>query len=150
MVTIDNDKLPPLNLPDFDGDFRKWESFRDFFTSSVINRPNTSDVVKLRYLKGHVKGDALDLIQPFDITEHNFILAWNRLKEKFEVKKRLVNAHISAIYSLKPMIKNSAIEIKRILSGINTPLAALKALDRPVQHWDYILSFIFYYLSHSF
>ena len=141
VVTIDNDKLPPLNLPDFDGDFRKWESFGDIFTSSVINRPNTSDVVKLRHLKGHVKGDALDLIQPFDITEHNFVLAWNRLKEKFEVKKRLVNAHISAIYSLKPMAKNSANEIKKILSGINTPLAALKALDRTVQYWDDLLVF---------
>ena len=39
------------------------------------------------------------------------------------------------------MVKNSAVEIKRILSGINTPLAALKALDRPVQYWDDILVF---------
>ena len=133
--------MPPLSIPDFDGDFKNWESFRDIFIASVINKPNTSDVAKLRHLKSHVKGDALNLIQPFDITEHNFTLAWNKLKEKYEVKRRLVNAHIASIYSLNPMVKYSASEVKRILSGINTPLAALKGLKRPVQYWDDLLVF---------
>ena len=128
--------MPPLSIPDFVGDYKHWESFRDIFTSTVINRPNTSSVVKLRHLKSHVKGDALELIQSFDIAENNFELAWNRLKNKFEIKKRLVNAHISAIYSISKVQKNSASELKRILNSINTPLSALNGLGRPVQHWD--------------
>ena len=68
IIALDNDRLPPLLIPDFDGDYKNWESFRDICTSTVINRPNTS-VVKLRNLKSNVKGEALNLIQPFDITE---------------------------------------------------------------------------------
>ena len=138
---MDNDRLPPLSIPDFDGDYKHWEGFRDIFTSSVINRPNTSNVVKLKHLKSHVKGDDLDLIQPFEITDANFEIAWNRLRDKYEIKKRLVNVHISAIYSMKSMSKNSSSEIKKILTGINTPLSDLKGLGRPVQYWDDLLVF---------
>ena len=38
IVTLDNERLPPLNIPHFSGDYTTWEAFRDMFTSSVINR----------------------------------------------------------------------------------------------------------------
>ena len=53
----------------------------------------------------------------------------------------MVNAHISAIFSIGKVQKNSASELKRLLSYINTPISALKGLGRPVQHWDDLLVF---------
>ena len=45
------------------------------------------------------------------------------------------------MYSLKPITKSSATELKKILSGINTPLSALKGLGRAVDSWDDLIVF---------
>ena len=56
-------------------------------------------------------------------------------------KKRLVHTHISNLYSLKPITKSSASDLKKILSGITTLLSALKGLGRAVDYWDGIIVF---------
>ena len=117
-VTLDGERLPPLSIPHFNGDFTCWESFRDMFTSSVINKPNYSDIAKLHQLISVVEGDAKKLVTSYQPTEANFKIIWEKLKEKYEIKKRLVQAHISSIYSLKPISKSSATELKKILTGI--------------------------------
>ena len=72
------------------------------------------------YLRSSLKGDAENLVKSYSITEENFVLVWEKLKEKYEVKKRLAHAHISAIFSLKLLYKPKATDLKKILDGINT------------------------------
>ena len=129
------ERLPRLDLPDFNGDFREWESFRDVFYSSVVSKPNIPNITKLRHLR------AADLVSSYALTEENFLIVWSKLTERFENKKRLVNAHVAAIFNLAPMTKTSAVELKRILVGLTTPLSALKVLGRPVDSWDDLLIF---------
>ena len=140
-VNDDTDRLPRINLPEFDGNFRNWESFRDIFTTTVINKVNISNVTKLRHLRSCLKGDAENLVRSYSITEDNFVLVWDKLKEKYEVKKRLVHAHVAAIFSLKPVSNPKAADLKKVLDGINTPISALKVLGRPVDKWDDLLVF---------
>ena len=61
-----------ISLPEFDGDFKNWEDFRDIFVTKVVNRQKLSDVYKLNYLRSHVKGDAWNLVNSFSLTEKNF------------------------------------------------------------------------------
>ena len=109
--TEDTERLPRINLPEFNGDYKNWESFRDIFTTSVINRANIANVTKLRYLRSCLKGDAENLVKSYSLTDENFGVVWDRLKNRYENKKRLVNAHISAIYSLKPIHKANSFEL---------------------------------------
>lgn len=141
IVTLENERLPPLNIPHFSGDYTKWESFRDIFVSSVINRKNYSNVAKLHQLISVLEGDAATIAASYQPTDANFLIVWDKLKERYEIKKRLVHAHIANMYSLKPMTKSSASELKKILSGINTPLSALRGLGRDVDHWDDLVVF---------
>ena len=143
----DAERLPRINLSDFDGNYRNWESFRDIFTNLVVNKTNVSNATKLRHLRSCLKGEAFELVQSYNITDDNFEIVWGRLKDKYENKKRLVNAHIAAIYSLKPMSRACSSDLKRILNGINTPLSALKILNRPVDKWDDLL---IYFISSLF
>ena len=138
-VNEDFDRLPRMDLPEFDGAFQNWESFRDIFVSSVVNKENMPKVTKLRHLRKCLKGDAANLVQSYPLTEQNFEIVWTKLKDRYEVKKRLVSAHVSSIFSLKRISRPSAIELKRILDGVNTPVSALKVLKRPVEHWDDLL-----------
>ena len=55
---------------------------------------------------------------------------------RYENKKRLINSHIAAIFAIPPMVTVSAVDLKKILVNLKTPLAALKVLGRPVDTWD--------------
>ena len=71
-LALDGESLPPLRIPHLNGDFTYWESFRDMFTSSVINKPNYSDIAKLHQLISVVEGDAKKLVTSYQPTEANF------------------------------------------------------------------------------
>ncbi|XP_047106253.1 uncharacterized protein LOC124775465 [Schistocerca piceifrons] len=43
-------KLPAINLPNFEGDYLKWSSYRDMFLSLIMNNNSIDDVQKLHYL----------------------------------------------------------------------------------------------------
>jgi len=44
-------KLPPMNIPTFDGKFEEWYSYRDQFMSIVHNNETIDDVHRMYYLK---------------------------------------------------------------------------------------------------
>ena len=52
-------KLPRIMLKEFSGDLIEWSSFWDGFEASVHLNPKISDVDKMNYLRGLLKGDAL-------------------------------------------------------------------------------------------
>ena len=148
-VSDETERLPRISLPEFDSDFKKWESFRDIFSTLVVDRVNLPNVTKLRHLRSCLKGDAENLVKSYSITDENFLVVWEKLKNRYEVKKRLVNSHVSAIFAIKPINMPSATELKRILDGVNTPISALKVLQRPVDNWDDLLVFHVVSLSDS-
>ena len=83
------------------------------FMSSVINRKNYSNVAKLHQLISVLEGNAATVAASYQPTEANFKIIWNKLKWRYKLKKRLVHAHIASLYSLKPMTKSSALELKK-------------------------------------
>jgi len=67
--------LPKINLPRFGGNDNEWVSFRDLFTSLIINE-NITAVEILQYLKMSLFGDAAKLIANIPVTDENFDRAW--------------------------------------------------------------------------
>lgn len=55
-------RLPEIPLPHFDGDFHYWPTFRDRFSALVNDRPGLSQIDKMYYLIGCLKGVASDAI----------------------------------------------------------------------------------------
>ena len=51
-----NIKLPPINLPEFDGNYTHWRSFEDAFCAFVDKNETLSDVQNLCYLRSQLKG----------------------------------------------------------------------------------------------
>ena len=144
----DSERLPRIPLPKFKGEYTEWETFRDLFTTLVVNKTTLSNVSKLHYLKTSLEGEALQLVSSFPVTGENFEIAWKKLVDKFENKRRLVSSHLASIFGIKAMKKESSAELKRILNSMNTPLQALELLHRDTNHWDDILVFHMVNLFH--
>ncbi|XP_036343342.1 uncharacterized protein LOC118752558 [Rhagoletis pomonella] len=108
-------KLPKIILPKFDGSFQKWLSFKDIFTTCVINEACLSDVQRLHYLKGSLLGEAETLLRSISIQENNFAIAWDMLQQRYDNKRRLVKSYLRNITKLPAMTNESDNAMRKLL-----------------------------------
>lgn len=69
-ITVDN-KLPPLKMPVFSGNYLDWTTFSDVFKSLIHNKTTLSLAEKFEYLKTYVDREALRLISPYSLSGSN-------------------------------------------------------------------------------
>ncbi|XP_055714933.1 uncharacterized protein LOC129809150, partial [Phlebotomus papatasi] len=122
-------KLPHINLPTFDGKFSEWISFRDKFQSSVINHPSLTQVQKLDYLQSALKSEAAAAIQNLSITDANFQVAWDILREQYERKNEIISDHIRTFYQMPKVTPSDTQAIRKIKSTLNACVMALDAME---------------------
>lgn len=132
--------LPPINLPPFDGQYEEWESFRDRFTTLIINNKDLSNFSRMHFLVSCLKDRALDCVKELSVTANNFDIAWRMLIARFENKRRLINAHMSTLLNLPVASRESALELQATRDKLNNAVAALDKLNRsPEELWSDIL-----------
>ncbi|XP_024876474.1 uncharacterized protein LOC112457561, partial [Temnothorax curvispinosus] len=132
--------LPPMKLPPFDGKYEEWESFRDRFTSLILNNKDLSNFTRMHYLISCLTDRALDCVKDIRVTADNFDIAWETLNTRFENKRRLINVHMTALLNLPAVAKESAIELQSLSDRIHTAVAALNKLNRtPEELWSDML-----------
>lgn len=115
-------KLPVLSLPKFNGNYDEWLSFRDRFKSCINNDESLSDIDKFQYLQSCLSGEPYDTIKYLTLSEDNYSIAWKKLEDRYEDKRLLVQSHISALFNLSNMNKNSATSIKKLIDTVTTNL----------------------------
>lgn len=131
--------LPKIQLVKFSGDYHSWRSFSDMFTSLIGTNQDLSNVMKMHYLKASVIGEAANLISNFQVSGDNFTPAWDKLVNRYENKRVLINNHLDAIFKLKPLQRKSSKGLCNLLATVNEALGALKALGSPTHKWDQII-----------
>lgn len=73
--TIQNVRIPQLNLPTFSGKYDEWFPFYDSFNSIIHTNLTLNNVQKLQYLKSALTGDASGIIDSLEITDLNYDVA---------------------------------------------------------------------------
>nr|XP_022909145.1 uncharacterized protein LOC111420399 [Onthophagus taurus] len=134
-----NVKLPTLDLPKFYGDYVDWVHFDETFCALVHNDPHMDDINKFYYLISCLKGDAAKTIASLEITRDNYKIARDLLKERFENKEKIIKTHVSALFELPAITKESHMHLRRLLDDYNRHTRALKALGEPVEQWGTLL-----------
>ncbi|XP_076289815.1 uncharacterized protein LOC143213646 [Lasioglossum baleicum] len=134
-----NDHLPRKNLPTFSGVLVEWESFRDRFTSMIIDNSTVSEVSKLEYLFSCLEMEPLDIIRNLAITTANFRIAWELLKKRYDNKRRLITAHVHSLLNLPCAVVENKTALSDIRQRVNMSVLALQGLGCSVQSWDELL-----------
>ena len=78
-----NINLPKINIKSFGGDPLEWLTFWDSFSAAIDKNLELSDVEKMDYLNGMLKGEAARAISGLPLTEENYRKATELLKERF-------------------------------------------------------------------
>lgn len=137
------DNLLPVErckISTFDGDFSKWQEFRDMFLAMVDARP-ISNVQKLQYLKNSVKGSAASVLGNWQLSGNNYEAAWQSLRDVYEDDYLIVKAHLDRLFGL-PKVRDVYESLRTTIDTMNEAVRSLRALEVPVDHWDIILVFM--------
>lgn len=135
-------RLPRIDLPKFNGTPSDWIPFKDLFQSLVIAHPTLSSVEKLQYLKTSLTGSAASLLQNTMLSAENFQKSWDALNSFYENKRLLVHAALHSLFSIKRMMRESAVELEKVYTQVMQIYRSLESLQRPVSTWDDFLIFI--------
>ncbi|CAK1593093.1 unnamed protein product [Parnassius mnemosyne] len=135
-------KLPTIQLPKFSGSYENWLEFHDTFSSLIHSNDEIDEINKFHYLRASLEGSAAVVIQSFEFSASNYTVAWNVLCERFSNKRLLVQNHVSALFNLETITRESSVTLKRLIDLLSKNLRALESLGEPVQYWDTLLIYI--------
>ncbi|XP_029167422.1 uncharacterized protein LOC114937913 [Nylanderia fulva] len=135
-------RLPRIDLSKFNGDYSQWDHFRDLFSSMINANTDLSAVEKLYYLKMSLSNEPATLLKGVEISSKGFNRAWDTLVARYDNKRILKEAQLSALFSIRKAKTECASKVKRLLCELKEAIGALATLGCPVHHWDVILIFM--------
>ena len=97
----ENIKLPKLELKKFNGDPLKWRIFADTFESAIHKNSNISNVEKMNYLVNLLTGTAEETIKGLSLTNNNYEVALQLLRERFDDGQVIISAHMDNLLRLE-------------------------------------------------
>ncbi|XP_055623056.1 uncharacterized protein LOC129766513 [Toxorhynchites rutilus septentrionalis] len=130
-------KLPELKIPEFRGHPEEWIEFYDLFKSVIHCNTQLSNVQKLHYLRGSLKGEASRLISSFSITGDNYLIAWKTVCDRYENTNFLIKQHMSAILKINSIKKESS--LAELADEFNRHVGILNKLEEGNAHWNSFL-----------
>ncbi|XP_074033910.1 uncharacterized protein [Leptinotarsa decemlineata] len=132
-IIVDN-RLPPLpkiELPEFSGEIRQWETFHSLFKSMIHDNASLTDLDKIHFLVGSLRGPASGICAGFSITGDNYNILYKALTEKYENKRMLADSYLQQIFDFKPLQSESARNLDVFLERFDVAVSALKKLNLP-------------------
>lgn len=132
-------KLPNIELPKFDGNYERWIPFRDLFESLIASNNALPSVQKLHYLRSALTGEAAKVISSLEITNDNYVIAWNLLKQRFENKRLIVQYFIQMLIDIPVITKESYADLRQLVDNISQYTQSLMKLGQPVESWSTII-----------
>ncbi|XP_063545181.1 uncharacterized protein LOC134753270 [Cydia strobilella] len=134
-----NIKLPTIHLPTFSGRYQDWLEYHDTYKSLIHNNTSIPNIHKFHYLRNSLKDSASLIIKSLEFSTENYDVAWDLLCERFNNDRILVNNHIQALFSIKPVTQESSKALRNMIDWVNKNLRALKTLKLPTEHWDVLI-----------
>ncbi|XP_055714360.1 uncharacterized protein LOC129808602 [Phlebotomus papatasi] len=122
-------KLPNMSLPTFSGKYSEWTTFKDRFTSVVINHPNLTGVQKLDYLQSALTGVAASTIKRLAVTDDNFSVAWEVLIENFERKNEIIADHVRNFFKMPQFNPSDPLAFRKIYNTLSESVMALDVMN---------------------
>ncbi|XP_062533247.1 uncharacterized protein LOC134202208 [Armigeres subalbatus] len=104
-------RLPQISLPEFDGDYKQWLSFKSTYVSLIHDSGELSDVQKFHYLKSALKGEAAKLIESLTLTNDNYLIAWSTITKRYSNEYLLKKRHLQALMEYPKVEKESSAAI---------------------------------------
>jgi Protein of unknown function (DUF1759)/Putative peptidase (DUF1758) len=135
-------KLPTIQLPTYDGSYKRWLEFHDTFSALIHHNNAIEPISKFHYLRASLEGSAALVIKSLEFSAANYTVAWGLLCERFQNKRLLINHHVTALFKLDDLKEESSKGIRNLVDTVNTNLRALETLGEPTEKWDTLINYM--------
>ncbi|XP_036145656.1 uncharacterized protein LOC118646575 [Monomorium pharaonis] len=137
-----NVKLPIINLPVFSGQMEEWKRYADTF-KTLIHNSDLSNVQKHQYLVSSLSGAAARVVESIEISEQNYEIAWDLLRERYEDEKAIRKRHVQCLFELPRVHRESSNAIRDLIDHVQKHLRVLQSMKLPTESWgELIISLI--------
>jgi len=124
-------RLPKIPLPNFNGDIFQWPSFRDKFLVMLDQRPHLSNIDKLHYLLGCLKGPAADAVRGIPPSGDIYKLIWTGLESRFDESHLVAGSVVDTLLNTPPSTTESLSELNRFMLAFSESVSVLESLAIP-------------------
>ena len=121
-------RLAKLSIKKFDGDPLNWQQFEDVFWTNVGRHSDLEGCEKLSELLKYLDDEAMKPIAGIRVTNDNFDVAWNTLKEKYGDPQVAIFAHFEKLYSVPSAQTDSSVRLGDIYDECEKHIRSLVAL----------------------
>ncbi|XP_071050692.1 uncharacterized protein [Onthophagus taurus] len=130
--------VPSWNLPQFKGSYEEWLRFFELYKSLVHDNARLNKIQKFYYLQSCLKDDALRIINSLEISEANYDVAIELLRERYENKKVIKKRnHVKNIFELQPLTRESHVNLRKLIDNFLKDFRSLQTLDKQTQReWE--------------
>lgn len=135
-------RLPPIEIPEFNGDIKNWPLFFASFQNAVHNNVSLTDSEKLYYLIGKLTGKARSICAGITPSSENYSLLFDLLVAKYEDKRQSATSYLDQIFDFKPISSANPNNLEAFLDKFASSVAALKHLKV-----DDLSDFVFMYIA---
>lgn len=143
VVRLDQPKREVENTwGEFGGSLTKWRGFCDSFTDRVHNDESLAPVHKFRLLKNSLKGKAAAALGEWELSDANYVEAWNRLKELYEQTYQTGYNLVLRLTKLSKLEKATGDGLQKLSNIGNDVYRQLRALKYPVNNIDFMFIFM--------
>ena len=102
----------------------------------VHENSGLNEIQKLYYLKNCLKEETEEIISSLELTEGNYKVALQLLKDRYDNKRVIIQKHVRTLMTLG---KESASNLRKFIDSINTHLRALKSLGEPTDPYTLLI-----------
>lgn len=87
-------------------------------------------------MRSALTGEAAKVINSLEITNDNYAVAWNLLKQRFENKRLIVQYLIQMLLDIPAITRESYADLRQLVDNISQYTQSLTKLGQPVESWS--------------
>ena len=123
-----HERVPEMDLTEFNGNPLDWEPFWDDFRLSVDARTDLTTITKFKLLRKCLTGNAAAAFKNYQLTVENYGVVKQILEERYGDKETAVALHLEALVKLKPANSHAVSELIRVRDECEAHIRALVIL----------------------
>ena len=135
-VQMVQSSLAKLTLKSFGGAYSEWTSFKNNFKSFVHDAPAMPKVEKFQRLQDALFGEPQNMVKRYDLTADNYDLAWAALHERYENKRKLVDAQLTTLLDMPAAKPGDVKSLRAMMDATSAIRETLEKLGIEVNAWD--------------
>jgi len=133
-------KEQSIELTAFECETCSWLNYRDTHEALVVNNRTVSNVQKFHYLIVSFKNEAKILISNLQITNDNFLVAWQLVTQRYNNKRLIAMMHAKHLCQKPQVRKGDETSLRHLINHVSSHMNALQALSLNVPVQDLMLN----------